>query len=96
MVDNGHKTDILISDGPNYYRIQIKTVEAMGEDHTVRYLWGENSYVDIVVILARNSNWGYVLKAFDEPGRALNHNDHRRFQQGKNEFLKEFHKIENR
>ena len=26
ILDHGHSTDILISDGPNYYRIQVKTV----------------------------------------------------------------------
>lgn len=31
ILDNGHQTDILISDGPNYYRIQVKTVEASGD-----------------------------------------------------------------
>ena len=35
MLDHGHRTDILISDGPNYYRIQIKTVEAKGDNHVV-------------------------------------------------------------
>lgn len=31
ILDHGHQTDILISDGPNYYRIQVKTVAA--SDH---------------------------------------------------------------
>jgi hypothetical protein len=30
ILDHGHQTDLLISDGPNYYRMQIKTVEATG------------------------------------------------------------------
>ena len=33
ILDNGHKTDILISDGPNYHRIQVKTVEASGQQN---------------------------------------------------------------
>jgi hypothetical protein len=28
LLDHGHKTDLLVSDEPNYYRIQIKTIEA--------------------------------------------------------------------
>ncbi len=35
MLDHGNKTDILISDGPNYYRIQVKTVDSSGEDHII-------------------------------------------------------------
>lgn len=27
VLDNVHQTDILISDGPNYHRVQVKTVE---------------------------------------------------------------------
>lgn len=33
VLDNGHKTDILISDGISYHRLQIKTIEAKSEDH---------------------------------------------------------------
>jgi len=33
VLDNGHQTDILTSDGPNSHRIQVKTVEATGEYH---------------------------------------------------------------
>lgn len=35
VLDHGHQTDILISDGPNYFRIQVKTVGASGDDHEV-------------------------------------------------------------
>jgi hypothetical protein len=31
LLDHGHKTDLLVSDGPNDYRIQIKTIEAQDE-----------------------------------------------------------------
>ena len=57
VLDHGHKTDILISDGPNYHRIQIKTVNAKGDEHTVPIQW-KDSDVDIVVYFARNSTWG--------------------------------------
>ncbi len=55
MLDHGHKTDILISDGPHYYRIQIKTLEASGEKHVVQNLW-KDSHCNVVVFFARNSN----------------------------------------
>ncbi len=94
MLDNGHQTDILISDGPNYYRIQIKTVEASGEDHLVENRW-ENSNVNYVIYFARNSTWGYIAPAFSEKKRALNHKEHCRFESNsRSEFLKQLHKID--
>lgn len=94
ILDNGHQTDILISDGPNYYRIQIKTVEASGEDHVVENRW-EDSNVDYVIYFARNSTWGYIADAFEEKKRPLNHPTHARFDHtSRTEFLKEFHKID--
>lgn len=54
ILDHGHKTDILISDGPNFHRIQIKTVEAVGENHIVKNRW-KDSHCDVVVFFARNS-----------------------------------------
>ena len=92
ILDNGHQTDILISDGPNYHRVQVKTVEASGEDHEVENRW-KNSNVDVIVFFARNSNWGYITPAFTQNRRKLNHEEHEKFVQGKNEFLKAFHKL---
>lgn len=90
MLDNGHSTDILISDGPNYHRIQVKTVEASGEDIAIENRW-KDSNVDVVVYFARNSNWGYIMPAFTEDKRKLNFETHQRFQENKNDFLKAFH-----
>ena len=94
ILDNGHQTDILISDGPNYHRIQVKTVEALGEDHELENRW-KGSNVDVIVAFARNGNWGYVLPAFTQNKRKLNFDGHQKFVQSKNDFLKAFHKIEN-
>ena len=91
ILDNGHQTDMLISDGPNYYRVQVKTVEATGEDHVVQNRWKDGN-VDVVVFFARNSTWGYVMPAFKENQRKLNSEGHQRFNQSKKEFLKAFHK----
>ncbi|MDG6778596.1 hypothetical protein QCB44_07755 [Thiomicrorhabdus sp. zzn3] len=90
ILDHGHQTDILISDGPSYYRIQVKTVEASGDDHSVHNAW-ENSHVDVVIFFARNSNWGVIAPAFTEKKRPLNHPEHRKFAQTRKEFLREFH-----
>lgn len=93
VLDHGHQTDILISDGPNYFRVQVKTVDASGDEHEVHSQW-DNSNVDCVVFFARNSNWGYVTPAFTEKKRKLNHEGHRKFEQSKKGFLKSFHKLE--
>ena len=92
MLDNGHATDILISDGPNYHRIQVKTVEASGEDHVVENRW-KDSNVDVVIFFARNSTWGYIARAFTQNKQKLNNEGHQRFNQTKKEFLKAFHKL---
>ena len=92
VLDHGHQTDILISDGPNYFRIQVKTVDASGDDHIIENRW-KGSNVDVVVFFARNSNWGYITPAFEENKRPLNHMSHRKFTQGRKEFLKEFHQL---
>ena len=92
VLDHGHQTDLLISDGPNYYRLQVKTIEATGDNHEVMNCW-KDSNVDVVVYFARNSNWGVITPAFKENKRKLNHEGHRKFIQNKKEFLREFHKL---
>ena len=92
VLDNGHSTDILISDGPNYHRIQIKTVDAASEDLLVENKW-KDSHVNVVVYFARNSNWGYVAPAFSGHRKKLNAEGHIKFEDNKKEFLKAFHKI---
>ena len=92
ILDNGHATDILISDGPNYHRIQVKTVEASGENHVVENRW-KDSNVDVVIFFARNSTWGYITPAFIQNRQQLNSAGHQRFNQTKKEFLKAFHKL---
>jgi hypothetical protein len=93
VLDNGHSTDILISDGPNYHRIQIKTVDAASEDLLVENKW-KGSHVNVVIYFARNSNWGYVARAFSSDQKKLNAEGHIKFVDSKNEFLKAFHKLE--
>ena len=93
ILDHGHQTDLVISDGPNFFRIQVKTVEATGEDHWLQNSWKESD-VDIVVVFARNSNWGAVGPAFDTNRRRLNHKENHRFQIDRKDFLKKFHMLE--
>ncbi|MBW3139201.1 group I intron-associated PD-(D/E)XK endonuclease [Ferrimonas balearica] len=93
ILDNGHQTDILISDGPNFHRIQVKTLEPGSEEHPITNRW-QDSHVNVVVAFARNSNWGYVMPAFSEPKRALNSPGHIKFDQTKNDFLRAFHLLD--
>lgn len=93
VLDNGHKTDILISDGNLYYRLQVKTVDATDEGHKIENRWKESS-IDVVICFARNSNWGYVLPAFSENTKKLNSDEHQRFNDNRKEFLTAFHKLE--
>jgi hypothetical protein len=92
VLDNGHQTDILISDGPNYHRLQVKTTEASSEDSKTVNRW-KDSNVDIVVVFSRNGNWGYVMPAFTVNQRRLNYEGHQKFNTTKSEFLKAFHKV---
>ena len=93
ILDNGHQTDMVISDGPNYFRIQVKTVEARSEDHWLQNNW-KDSDVDVVVVFVRNSNWGVVGPAFETKRRRLSHDENRRFVINRKSFLTQFHKLE--
>lgn len=93
VVDHGHQTDLLISDGPNYYRVQVKSLGSCKTNRVVQNQWS-NSNVDCVVYFARDSDWGYVAPAFREGQRQVNHPSHIRFQQNPKSFLKAFHSLE--
>jgi hypothetical protein len=67
--DHGHRTDLLVSDGPHYYRIQVKTVEE-SEDTVVENRWS-GSHVHYVALFVRNSSWGTIFPAFTEAKRNL-------------------------
>jgi len=93
VLDNGHQTDILISDGPNYCRIQIKTIAATGEDQLIKNQW-QGSHVDCIIYFARNSSWGYVVPVFEAPKIPLNHSMNARFEShSRTQFLKAFHSV---
>ncbi len=96
-LDHGHQTDVLISDGDHYYRIQVKTVEANGKSHLVHKMWQDENHIDVVVYFVRNSNWGVIAPAFTEKKRALDHPEHFRFDSANyNEFKTAFHLIPDR
>ena len=95
-LDHGHQTDVLISDGDRYYRIQVKTLESKGEGQTVDKMWKDENPIDVVVYFARNSSWGVVAPAFTEKKRPLDHPEHIKFSRfSQKEFVTAFHSIPN-
>ncbi len=92
LLDHGHKTDLLISDGPNFYRIQIKTFASTGKDQTVPNSW-KGTDLDFVILFARNGDWGVIARAFTESFRKIGHKEHRKFKRTTRDFLRQFHQI---
>ncbi|MGC7590214.1 hypothetical protein ACPWUF_07020 [Bisgaard Taxon 46] len=94
VLDNWHKTDVLISDGEQYIRIQIKTLSAgKGKKVKISNCWGD-APIDYVIYFAREGEWGYIMPAFKELARPLNHSEHRFFELKRKDFLTAFHTID--
>jgi len=92
MVDHGQKTDVVISDGSTFYRIQVKSVESSDETTLVENKWkGVN--IDYVVYFSRTGNWGYIARPFTQRKKRLNSSDHVRFHQHPKNFVKAFQRI---
>lgn len=92
LLDHGHKTDLLVSDGPNYYRIQVKTIEAQDPHFEVENKW-KGSNVHYVAYFAKNSNWGFIIPAFSTLRKRLDAAGGQRFQQNRDSFLKAFRRL---
>ena len=92
MLDHGHKTDLLISDGPNFHRLQVKTFTSTRDNQHIQNCW-QGSNVDYLILFARNGGWGILAPAFQCQSRKLLHETHRKFQATKRDFLRQFHQI---
>ncbi|QUM86320.1 hypothetical protein [Moritella sp. 28] len=92
IIDHDMKTDLLVSDGNNFYRIQIKTIESHDESHVVENKWGD-AKIDYVIYFSREDNWGYILKPFKQRTKRLNSAGSIRFHQHHKPFIKAFNKI---
>lgn len=90
-VDHGAKTDVLISDGNLYYRIQVKSVDSSDENLIVKPMWAGTDDIDFVIYFSKKSPWGYITPAFKSP-RKLKHPEHLRFHQESKNFIKTFEK----
>lgn len=91
-IDHGKKTDLVVADDTNYYRIQVKTVESSVDSITVENKW-KGAKIDYVIYFSRTAEWGYIAPAFTENRKRLNSPDHIRFHNHPANFLKAFRKI---
>ena len=92
MIDHDMKTDLLVSDGLNFYRIQIKTVETADESHFVENKWG-NAKIHFVIYFSKNANWGYISRPFKKHRKRLNSPENIKFHQHHKPFIKAFNMI---
>ena len=93
LLDAAHAVDLIASDGPNSYRLQVKSIESQAENCLVKNAW-KDRHVDFVIYFAQRSNWGYVCPAFATNQKRLNDPGHRRFETKPKEFLTAFHTCE--
>lgn len=90
MIDHGMKTDVLISDGHKFYRIQVKSIECSDENTVVSEQW-RGVDIDYVVYFSRVARWGYITLPF-KGRRKVNHHEHLRFHQDPTNFCKVFNR----
>lgn len=91
-IDHGKKTDLVVADNNNYYRIQVKSIQSNKESITVENKWkGVN--IDYVIYFSRTAEWGYITPPFKEKRKRLNSLGHIRFHMHATNFLKAFKKI---
>lgn len=93
LFDHGHQTDLLVSDGPKYYRIQVKTVEAGSDDLKIANRWS-GSDVHYVALFAKNSSWGILFPAFAEKTRKVRETGGVKFQLKPSSFMAAFHSLQ--
>ncbi|WP_321324058.1 group I intron-associated PD-(D/E)XK endonuclease [Thiomicrorhabdus sp.] len=91
-IDHGKKTDLVVADDSNYYRIQIKSIETNDESVSVENKW-KGSKIDYVIYFSRSADWGYIAPAFEQCKKRLNSEDHIRFHAHPKHFLKAFKQI---
>ena len=60
VLDNGHQTDILISDGPNFHRLQVKTIDSSDEEAKIENRW-KDSHVVFSRLSCLTSGWQLEL-----------------------------------
>jgi len=91
VIDHGKKTDLVVSDGDAYYRIQVKSVESSIERIPIDNKW-KGAKIDYVIYFSRSRDWGYIVPAFKENKKRLNAPGHIRFHHRSDTFLEAFSK----
>ncbi len=91
-IDHGKKTDLVIADDHDYYRIQVKSIESNDESIKVENKWN-GVKIDYVIYFSRLGDWGYITLPFKERKKRLNSSGHIRFHAHPTNFLKAFMKI---
>ncbi|MCI0747346.1 MAG: hypothetical protein L0Y58_18225 [Verrucomicrobia subdivision 3 bacterium] len=93
LLDATHAVDLIASDGPKSYRLQIKSLESQDENRHVPNMW-KDKHIDFVIYFAQRSNWGYVCPAFSSNQKRLDDAAHKRFLHNPKSFLVAFHTCE--
>lgn len=91
-IDHGKKTDLVVADDENYYRIQVKTIQSNIESVIVHNKW-QGAKIDYVVYFSTVGDWGYIAPAFTDESRPLNAPEHIRFHNHAVNFIKAFKRI---
>lgn len=91
-IDHGRKTDLVVADDTNFYRIQVKSIETNDESIIVENKW-KGAKIDYVIYFSRVGEWGYITPPFSENRKRLNSSGHIRFHSHPKHFLKAFMKI---
>lgn len=92
VIDHGKKTDLVIADDFNFYRIQVKSIQTDNESVRIDNKW-QGAKIDYVVYFSTLGEWGYITPAFSEASRPLNSPGHIRFHTHPANFLKAFNRI---
>lgn len=90
--DFGNKTDLILLNGKSHYRLQVKSFMAESEDIFIENEWS-TAEIDYVICFNKLKDWGYMMPAFKESKRKLQHTGHIRFHQHPTSFIKAFQKV---
>lgn len=63
ILDHGKKTDLVIADDSNFYRIQVKCLDTADDSITVFNQWKDKK-IDFVIYFSLKHDWGYIARAF--------------------------------
>jgi hypothetical protein len=92
LVDHGRKTDLVIADDEDYYRIQVKSLHTHDPHVRVNNKW-QGARLDYVIYFSTLAEWGFIAPAFLEGSRPLDAPGHVRFRAQRTNFLKAFNRV---